>query len=127
MVFRVVMVLYNLLLPLVVVLAAPAWVRRMGKRGGLGPRLWERLGIFERDEEFEPNGVVYVHAVSVGEVVMGLKLIEFWSGRDPSERFVLAATTTTGFALADAQAPEGGRVVLPPRARRTRRKEKGRG
>jgi 3-deoxy-D-manno-octulosonic-acid transferase len=114
MVLRLVLTLYNLLLPLVVVLAAPAWVRRMGERGGLGPRLWERLGIFERDAEFEPNGGIYVHAVSVGEVMMALKLIRHWKERFPMERFVLAATTTTGFALADAQAPEGVRVIYSP-------------
>lgn len=109
-----VLLIYNLLLPLVVVVAAPSWLRRMGERGGLGPRLWERLGIFDRDAEFEPNGVIYVHAVSVGEVVMGLKLIAAWRKRHPSERFVLAATTTTGFALADAQAPEDVRVIYSP-------------
>ena len=114
MVRRLVLVLYNLLLPLVVVLVAPGWVRRMGQRGGLSSRVWERLGIFERDAEFEPNGVVYVHAVSVGEVMMALKLIGRWRERDPSERFVLAATTTTGFGLADREAPAGVRVIYSP-------------
>lgn len=109
-----VLVIYNLLLPLAALLAAPGWIRKMAQRGGLSVRLWERLGIFGRDAEFEPNGVVYVHAVSVGEVLIALKLIGRWQERDPEARFVLAATTATGFALADEQAPEGVRVIYSP-------------
>ena len=109
-----VLVLYNLVLPLVVLVAAPAWVRKMARRGGLSGRLWERLGIFDRDAEFERTGGIYLHAVSVGEVLIALKLIARWREREPDERFVLAATTSTGFALADEKAPEGVRVIYSP-------------
>ena len=86
----------------------------MAQRGGLSGRLWERLGIFGRDAEFERTGGVYMHAVSVGEVLIALKLIGRWRERDPDETFVLAATTSTGFSLAEEKAPEGVRVVYSP-------------
>ena len=108
------LVLYNLLLPVVALLAAPGWIRKMAQRGGLSGRLWERLGIFGRDAEFERTGGVYMHAVSVGEVLIALKLIGRWRERDPDETFVLAATTSTGFSLAEEKAPEGVRVVYSP-------------
>jgi len=102
---------YNLVLPVLAVLAAPGWIRKMAQRGGLSARLWERLGVFGEEEEYEPCGGVYVHAVSVGEVLIALKLIGRWRERSPGEAFVLAATTSTGFALAREQAPEGVRVI----------------
>lgn len=106
-----ILLFYNLLLPVFAVVAAGPWLRKMADRGGLSARLWERLGIYDRDEEFEPTGVVYVHAVSVGEVLVALKLIGRWQMRNPDERFVLAATTSTGYELACAKAPPGVRVI----------------
>ena len=88
----VVLLGYNLVLPVVAVLVAWGWIRKMADRGGLSAKLWERLGFFDEDEEWEPCGGVYVHAVSVGEVLMAVKLIERWRERDPKETFVLAAT-----------------------------------
>ncbi len=106
--------LYNILLPVFCLIAGPGWILRMARRGGLGPRLWERLGCYDRPPEFESSGGVYVHAVSVGEVMMALKLIDAWRRHDPEEQFVLAATTSTGFQLAEAKVPEGVRVIYSP-------------
>ena len=62
----VVRLLYNWLLPLFVLLAAPAWLLKMARRGGLDARLLQRLGVFRRPVDFESVGAVYIHAVSVG-------------------------------------------------------------
>lgn len=107
-------VLYNLLLPVFVLVAAPAWLLRMTRRGGLSRRLWERLGLYESPEELEVAGGVYVHAVSVGEVAMALKFINRWLDGDSEERFVLAVTTTTGFQVAIENAPAAVRVIYCP-------------
>ncbi len=105
---------YQLLFPLLCLCAAPFWILKMARRGGWDRRLWQRLGIFGIPEEFEPCGVVCVHAVSVGEVMMALRLVEEWLEHDPEERFVIAATTSTGFQLADQRAPKGVRVIYSP-------------
>lgn len=110
----VVRLLYNWLLPLFFLLAAPAWLLRMARRGGLDARLLQRLGVFRRPAEFEPVGAVYVHAVSVGEVRMALRLIAEWLKHHPEEQFVIAATTSTGFQLAEREASDGVRVIYSP-------------
>ena len=107
-------VLYNLLLPLVLVLGVGPWVIKMLKRGGFGTGLLERVGIYKESIDFEPSGVVYVHAVSVGEVLIALKLIAAWQVEHPQDTFVLAPTTATGHAVAIESAPANVRVIYSP-------------
>ena len=106
--------LYNCVLPVFFLLAAPAWLIKMFRRGGVDRRLFQRLGLFCDPVEYERVGVIYIHAVSVGEVRMALRLITRWLQHNPDERFVLAATTSTGFKLGENEAPEGVRVIYSP-------------
>lgn len=106
--------IYNVLLPFVLLLGVGPWVIKMLKRGGFGTGLLERVGIYKNAPDFEPLGVVYVHAVSVGEVLIALKLIATWLNEYPDDKFVIAPTTATGHAVAVAQAPEGVRVIYSP-------------
>ena len=106
--------LYNLLLPVFFVFAFPGWLMKMAKRGGIGSGLLERFGLFKEDELLEKQGVVYVHAVSVGEVLVGIKLIKEWLRKHPKERVLLVPTTATGHAVAKEHAPEGVRVIYSP-------------
>ena len=80
--------LYRLLLPLLFVAAFPGWVVKMLRRGGFGTRLGERAAIYTTPLENEPCGAVHVHAVSVGEVFLALKLIRQWIVSEPERRFV---------------------------------------
>ncbi|MBB5352297.1 3-deoxy-D-manno-octulosonic-acid transferase [Haloferula luteola] len=106
--------IYRCLLPVYVLAAGPAWVLKMIRRGGWTSGLGERFGKYREDLEFEPCGQVHVHAVSVGETMLALKLIRAWQNRRPGKRFVLAVATATGRQVAEAQAPEGVRVVYQP-------------
>ena len=45
---------------------------------------------------------------------MALRLIMRWQQRDSLRQFVIAATTSTGFQVADREAPEGVRVIYSP-------------
>lgn len=105
---------YNCLLPVFFLLAAPAWILRMARRGGLDRRLFQRITIYQRPPASEKKGVIYVHAVSVGEVRMALRLVGRWNERSSSRSFVIAATTTTGFQIAEREAPQGVRVIYSP-------------
>ena len=89
--------IYNLLLPVFCLIAAPAWVIRMARRGGLDWRLLQRIGIYRGCSDEKVRGTIYVHAVSVGEVRMALRLIAQWQQCDSLRQFVIAATTSTGF------------------------------
>lgn len=108
-----VLLLWNAIYPIVVILASPFWMLKMWRRGGWGSGLTERLGIYDREAEKERCGGVYIHAVSVGEVLLALKLIEKWK-EETDDHFVLVPTTATGMAVACENAPEGVRVVYAP-------------
>lgn len=106
--------LYRLLLPLLFLAAFPGWLVKMMRRGGLGTPLGERIGGYTAPLEFEPCGAVHVHAVSVGEALLALKLIREWLGVEPDRCFVLATGTATGFAVASAAGLSGVRVTYAP-------------
>lgn len=106
--------LYRLLLPLLFLAAFPGWLRRMLQRGGLGTRLGERLGIYHEPPDFEPSGAIHLHAVSVGEALLALKLIREWQLARPGARFVLATGTATGHAVATGAKLNGVRVTYAP-------------
>lgn len=99
------LLLYNLLLPVFLLLSIPGYLIKMKKRGGFGTGLSERFGIYRRPASEEPKGGLYVHAVSVGEVFIALKFIREWS-KTHQEPVILATSTATGHQVArDAALP----------------------
>ncbi|MFK7910743.1 MAG: 3-deoxy-D-manno-octulosonic acid transferase [Akkermansiaceae bacterium] len=109
-----VLLIYNIALPLFFVFAFPAWLVKMWKRGGYGTGLLERFALFKCSSADEPKDVIYVHAVSVGEVLIGLKLIAAMLEKDEAQRIVIAATTSTGHAVAREKSPKSVRVIYSP-------------
>lgn len=107
-----ILLFYNLCLPFVFLLALPAWVIKMKKRGGFGTGLLQRLGIFKKKAQC--RGGVYIHAVSVGETLMAVKLIQTWQKIDPSEQFILVPTTATGHEVARKYQSNQIEVIYSP-------------
>lgn len=114
MLFPLVLGLYRVLLPVFLLVSLPGWLVRMGQRGGFGSGLRERFSIYLPDLEEEPCGAVHLHAVSVGETMIAVKLIRAWQGREPGKRFVLATGTATGHAVGVEAALPGVRVTYAP-------------
>lgn len=112
--FSFALTLYRLVLPLLFIAAFPGWVVKMLRRGGFGTQLGERAAIYIAPPEYEPCGAVHVHAVSVGETMLALKLIREWIVREPEQRFVLATGTATGHAIATSADLPGLRVTYSP-------------
>jgi 3-deoxy-D-manno-octulosonic-acid transferase len=108
------LLIYRLVLPLLFIAAFPGWIVKMLRRGGFGTRLGERAAIYATAADFEPSGAVHVHAVSVGESLLALKLIRAWLVREPGRRFVLATGTATGHAVAAAASFPELRVTYAP-------------
>jgi 3-deoxy-D-manno-octulosonic-acid transferase len=108
------LLIYNLVLPVAFVLLFPAWLLKMLRRGGYGSGLRERLGMYRCAAAGERRGGIYIHAVSVGEVMIAQKLIATWRQADASKHFVLAATTATGHAVARQAAQENVRLIYAP-------------
>ena len=105
---------YRAMLPVLALAALPGWLAKTGRRGGLRRELWERAGVYEGPVELEASGRVHVHAVSVGETMLALRLIRAWQRRDGEAKFVLAVGTPTGREVAEAAGLEGVRVVYQP-------------
>jgi 3-deoxy-D-manno-octulosonic-acid transferase len=92
--------LYRLLLPLLFLAAFPQWLVKMRRRGGFGTGLGARIALYQNPPEV--TGAVHIHAVSVGESLLALKLIREWLRKDPHQKFVLATGTATGHAVASS-------------------------
>lgn len=96
---------YNLAFPFVLVALLPGFLFRMLKRGKYRHKFGQRFAIYSPRvlRKLAPGGWTWVHAVSVGEVLIALKLIGEMRRRDPTLRIVLSTTTSTGFFLADKE------------------------
>ncbi len=94
--------LYNLLFPVVLLVMLPGFLFRMVRRGKYRHKFWQRFAVYSEGVErrIAGTGRVWIHAVSVGEVNIALKLIQTLRERDPAVEFVLSTTTSTGFKLA---------------------------
>lgn len=107
--------LYNLLLPVVLLLGFPRFVIKGIRRGGLARNFRQRLGHYRPEirERLNRSGNLWIHAVSVGEVLVALKVIRSLRAEDPGARIVLSTTTTTGYRLADEEtAPDREQVTV---------------
>jgi 3-deoxy-D-manno-octulosonic-acid transferase len=92
---------YSLALALVLILGAPYWLFRMATSGKYREGLAERLGFVPKrllGRADEP--VIWVHAVSVGELLAAARLIEELRKELSGWRVVVSTTTRTGQALA---------------------------
>ncbi len=109
--------LYNLMLPLGLVLMLPGAIVKMRRRNGRWQDLAQRFGFFPRETQAAINALpqrerLWVHAVSVGEVGVAKKLINRLLKAHADLGIVLSTTTPTGHALAaELAAQHAGRMV----------------
>lgn len=93
--------LYSLLLGAALVASLPYWLLLILLRGRYRAGLRERLGgVPPRIVEEDAAGCVWVHAVSVGEVLAVTTLVEALRERFPGRRVLVSTTTQTGQELA---------------------------
>jgi 3-deoxy-D-manno-octulosonic-acid transferase len=114
-----VLLLYNLLQPLMLLAMAPKAWRKMKARGGKAADLDQRFGFFNAGQEdllrnLRAKGDVWwIHAVSVGEAGIAMKLIRELRKRRPDLGFVVTTTTPTGLAQLDGFAAKCEGKVMP--------------
>jgi 3-deoxy-D-manno-octulosonic-acid transferase len=97
------MLVYSALLTVGLVLSAPWWLLRMATTQRYREGLWQRLGVVPAALRGFVAGkkVVWVHAVSVGEVLAASRLVgELEAALGAGWAVVVSATTRTGQALA---------------------------
>jgi 3-deoxy-D-manno-octulosonic-acid transferase len=108
------MAVYSSLLLAVLVVGAPYWLVRMATSGRYRAGLRGRLGLV-------PDGlraaaeqrVIWVHAVSVGEVIAATQLIRELKGALPGWVVAVSTTTETGQRLAKDRLAESPVFYLP--------------
>jgi 3-deoxy-D-manno-octulosonic-acid transferase len=97
----VLLILYSFALFLVLVLGTPYWLVRMATTGKYREGLSERLGFVPaRLREEDSRRTIWVHAVSVGEVLAASRLVNELSACAPQYRVLFSTTTRTGQRLA---------------------------
>lgn len=106
---------YSALLLAVLVLGAPWWLLRMTTSGRYRAGLAGRLGRVPKELRAAVAGraVVWLHAVSVGEVMAATQLIRELRAAQPEWLIAVSTTTATGQRLAKQRLPELPVFYLP--------------
>lgn len=92
--------IYSAALALALVVTLPYWLVQMLRRGKYRAGLMERLGRVPARLQQDGRPVIWIHAVSVGEVLAAAGVIRELIARYPEHRIVLSTTTATGQKLA---------------------------
>lgn len=90
--------LYNILFTVFFVLSAPYYFLRMYRRGNWQRGFRERFGKYDTrlKQAITNRHVIWLHAVSVGEVNVCTQLIRALEPRVPNVKIVVSTTTSTG-------------------------------
>jgi 3-deoxy-D-manno-octulosonic-acid transferase len=93
--------IYNILFSIFFVLSSPYYFYRMARRGNWGAGFWERFGNYDAKlkQALTNRHILWVHAVSVGEVNLLVHFIHAVEKRAPNLKFVVSTTTTTGMGI----------------------------
>lgn len=95
------LIIYTFALFMVLAFGLPYWLLVMTTNGKYREGLSERLGwVPDRLREGDPRKTIWVHAVSVGEVLAASRLVNEVSACAPQYRVLLSTTTQTGQRLA---------------------------
>ncbi|HEY4961100.1 MAG TPA: 3-deoxy-D-manno-octulosonic acid transferase [Terriglobales bacterium] len=105
---------YSALLMLALLLSTPWWLLEMARHGKYRIGWRERLGmvpsrLFDR---VAPD-TIWIHAVSVGEVLAVSRMVEELKARLPGWRVVISTTTDTGQKLARQRFGDGDVFYFP--------------
>ena len=107
---------YNLLYPIGLLFFLPGQITKLVRRGNYRHKLGQRLGSYDAEvrARLAAHRCTWIHAVSVGEVAIALKLAAKLRQLDPEFFCVLTTTTTTGFQVANAEADDRMEVLYNP-------------
>jgi 3-deoxy-D-manno-octulosonic-acid transferase len=108
-----ILLLYNMALLTALLLGTPWWLFLIAARPKYRRGLWDRLGRTPRLQAHAGRPLIWVHAVSVGEVLAVSRLIAELETALSGYFIVISATTATGHALA-CERFGAGRVFFCP-------------
>jgi len=91
---------YSLLMGTAMLLATPWWLLQMARHAKYRAGLAQRLGFVPQHAKQVKQRVLWIHAVSVGEVLAISTLVKQLRERHPDGRIFVSTTTATGNQLA---------------------------
>jgi 3-deoxy-D-manno-octulosonic-acid transferase len=106
-------VFYSLLLACVAILSLPWWIIQMLRLGKYRSGLGERLGFVPSRLNDAQPGSIWVHAVSVGEVLAVGQLLAELKQQHPDRQIFVSTTTATGQKLARQRFGENRVFFMP--------------
>jgi 3-deoxy-D-manno-octulosonic-acid transferase len=104
---------YSLFLACAALLSLPWWVLQMLRLGKYRAGLAERLGFVPPRLQDAQPGSIWVHAVSVGEVLAVSQLISELQQKYPDQQIFVSTTTATGQSLARQRFGENRVFFMP--------------
>ena len=107
---------YNFFYPIGLLFFLPGQITKLLRRGNYRHKSGQRFGSYDNEVRARLSGhrCTWIHAVSVGEVAVALKLCAKLRALDPEFFCVLTTTTTTGFQVANAEANDRMEVLYSP-------------
>jgi 3-deoxy-D-manno-octulosonic-acid transferase len=106
-------VIYSLLLACAALLSLPWWIVQMLRLGKYRSGLAERLGFVPARLRDARPGSIWVHAVSVGEVLAVSHLVNEMQRQHPDRQIFVSTTTATGQQLASQRFGENRVFFMP--------------
>jgi 3-deoxy-D-manno-octulosonic-acid transferase len=99
--------LYNILFTVLFVLSSPYYFWRMWRRGNWQAGFAQRFGCYDAKlkQAITNRHVLWMHAVSVGEVSLCTQIIRLLEQRMPNLKIVVSTTTTTGMGELQKRLP----------------------
>ena len=111
--------LYNCLFAVAYTAMMPMFLLRMKRRGGYRARMGDRFGKYTKDviEKIpaeKEKSLVWIHAVSVGEVFVAAQMMNELRKKDPSIRFLFSTTSSTGWKQAEKYVGDDDILIYNP-------------
>ena len=112
--------IYNILFEACFIISAPYYFLRMRRRGGWRKGFGDRLGRYSTKfkQGISNRDVIWLHAVSVGEVNLSVQIIKVLQPRLPNIKLVVSTTTTTGMSVLHKKLPTEVAKIYYPMDRR---------
>lgn len=112
--------IYNILFTIFFLLSSPYYFWRLRRRGDWQEGFFQRFGAFDTKvkQAITNRQVIWLHAVSVGEVNLCTQLIRSLEPRVPNAKIVVSTTTTTGMGELKKKLPTHISKVYYPIDRR---------
>src|SRR5215471_7490639 len=113
--------LYNILFTIFFTIASPYYFLRMKRRGNWQSGFGQRFGMYDSKlkQAITNRQVLWMHAVSVGEVNLCTQLIRALEPRLPNLKIVVSTTTTTGMGELQKKLPTHISKIYYPIDRRS--------